>query len=87
MSIKKFVFFLHCRELMNIIKMMLSTLIKSLPQEATANNVIRHVLNIVREEYDLGFKVSSYMLHVFCSLMWFYAEQRGTAEFTLLNHW
>ncbi|KRT81186.1 hypothetical protein AMK59_5043 [Oryctes borbonicus] len=44
------------QELMNLIKLRLKKIVDILPQEATANNIMRHILKIVRDEYDAGFK-------------------------------
>lgn len=42
---------------MNLIKLRLKKIVEILPQEATTNNIMRHILKIIREEYDAGFKV------------------------------
>lgn len=42
---------------MNLIKLRLKKIVHLLPQEATTNNIMRHILKIIRDEYDAGFKV------------------------------
>ncbi|KAK9737179.1 Initiation factor 2 subunit family [Popillia japonica] len=44
------------QELMNLIKLRLKKIVHLLPQEATTNNIMRHILKIIRDEYDAGFK-------------------------------
>lgn len=42
---------------MNLVKKRIRFLSKSLPQEATATNVMRHILKVIREEYEIVAKV------------------------------
>ncbi|XP_022910444.1 translation initiation factor eIF2B subunit beta [Onthophagus taurus] len=44
------------RDLMGTIRKYMETIKQYLPHEATINNVMRHILKIIRDEYDLGFK-------------------------------
>lgn len=42
---------------MDMIKIRIQKLMDSLPQEATPVNIMRHILKLIREEYDSGFEV------------------------------
>lgn len=43
---------------MDLIKLRIEKLMNALPQEATSVNIMRHILKIIREEYDAGFQVN-----------------------------
>lgn len=45
------------RELMHMIKQRIKHVMVALPQESTATNIMRHILKVVREEYEAGSKV------------------------------
>lgn len=42
---------------MNLIKQRIKWVMAALPQESTSTNIMRHVLKVVREEYETGSKV------------------------------
>ncbi|KAK5649964.1 hypothetical protein RI129_000993 [Pyrocoelia pectoralis] len=44
------------QDLMSLIKLRIARFISALPQEATPVNIMRHILKIIRDEYDTGFK-------------------------------
>ncbi|KAG5896147.1 hypothetical protein JTB14_015850 [Gonioctena quinquepunctata] len=44
------------RELMNLVKARINFIRENLPQEATATNIMRHVLKVIREEYESAAK-------------------------------
>uniref|UniRef100_A0A1Y1MZV8 Translation initiation factor eIF2B subunit beta n=2 Tax=Photinus pyralis TaxID=7054 RepID=A0A1Y1MZV8_PHOPY len=43
-------------DLMTLIKLRITRFANALPQEATSVNIMRHILKIIRDEYDSGFK-------------------------------
>lgn len=45
------------RELMKLVKSRIKFIRDDLPTEATATNVMRHILKIIREEYESASKV------------------------------
>lgn len=46
----------NAQELMNLIKAEIKLISEALPLHTISTNILRHVLNIIREEYDIGFK-------------------------------
>lgn len=44
---------------MNLVKMRIHFVRENLPQEATAPNIMRHALKIIREEYESASKVQT----------------------------
>ncbi|XP_050509581.1 translation initiation factor eIF-2B subunit beta [Diabrotica virgifera virgifera] len=44
------------RELMNLIKLRIKFIRENVPTEATATNIMRHILKIIREEYESALK-------------------------------
>ncbi|KAF5297475.1 hypothetical protein FQR65_LT10011 [Abscondita terminalis] len=47
------------KELIGLIKARINRIMSALPQESTAVNIMRHVLKMIREVYDTGFKSKS----------------------------
>ncbi|KAJ8984906.1 hypothetical protein NQ317_002746 [Molorchus minor] len=46
------------RELMALVKMKIKYIAENLPQEATAANIMRHILKVIREEYEAASKLN-----------------------------
>lgn len=42
---------------MTLVKIRMKYITENLPQEATAVNIMRHILKIIREEYEAASKV------------------------------
>lgn len=42
---------------MDLIKQRIKWVMAALPQESTSTNIMRHILKVVREEYETGSKV------------------------------
>lgn len=44
---------------MNLIKLRIKEIMSALPQESTSTNIMRHILKVIREEYESLSKVSN----------------------------
>lgn len=42
---------------MDLIKIRIKRIKEALPQEVTVTNIMRHILKVIREEYEAGSKV------------------------------
>lgn len=49
------------RELMELIRRQIKCISQSLPMEGTARNIMRHILKIIREEFEVASKVSIFL--------------------------
>ncbi|EFA12261.1 translation initiation factor eIF2B subunit beta [Tribolium castaneum] len=82
----------NARELMQQIKDKIRQVSQSLPLEATATNIMRHILKVIREEFDLGSekKAEGQSLHQIVtgdqSDELDYSESHGNLRNRLLDH-
>ncbi|XP_018564749.1 translation initiation factor eIF-2B subunit beta-like [Anoplophora glabripennis] len=80
------------RELMALVKIWIKYITENLPQEATAVNIMRHVLKIIREEYEAASKKKGegQSLHQLVTAnpnnILDYSESLGNLKSSLLDH-